>query len=97
MRFEKRTFDGETVTLDGNNFIECTILDSCEVNFYGGNFTLANTTIGAAVRFGFGGAARVTLDLLKILQGQRGPKYINDMLTAGPQPQMRPSRPVTIN
>jgi hypothetical protein len=44
MRFEKQTFDHTEVTLDNNEFIDCTIVD-CTLIFHGGPMSVANTRV----------------------------------------------------
>lgn len=81
MRFENQTFANTTVTLDFNQFVNCTIAD-CVVLSHGGDFTLAGTTL-IRCKFGVGGMANNTLQFLKLVRAS-GPKLLDELLTQGP-------------
>ena len=83
MRFENQVFSGVTVTLDYNEFHNCTIRD-CLVSCHGGDFVLAHTTL-VNCRFGVEGMANTTLQFLKLVRAN-GPHLLEDLLGQGPQP-----------
>jgi hypothetical protein len=79
MRFENQTFTSG-VTLDYNEFVNCTIRD-CVVAFHGGGFTLTGTTI-TNVRFNLGDAANNTLAFLQMVRAAtNGEKIVNELIT----------------
>jgi len=82
MRFENQTFTTD-VTLDYNVFINCTI-KNCVVFYYGGDFSLVNTTF-TTVRFGLGGSANNTLAFLRLVRAN-GANLLEELLNQGPQP-----------
>jgi hypothetical protein len=47
MRFERQTFDHTEVTLDNNEFVDCTIVN-CTLIFHGGPMSVANTRVTGA-------------------------------------------------
>ena len=73
MRFEKRTFTGETIAPEGNEYVDCQF-EKCNVVFNAstGTFTFQNCGFREC-RFGLGGAARTTVALLKGLYKSFGP------------------------
>ena len=91
MRFEGTTFTTD-VTLDYNEFIDCT-MRNCTLFFHGGDFVL-NRTKFENVRFGLAGAANSTLAFLRLVRAN-GPHLLDELLDQGPQPS--PEQSVTIN
>ncbi len=91
MRFEKQTFTTD-VTLDYNEFIDCTIRD-CVVMFHGGEFTLVRTKL-LNVRFGLGGPANSTLVFLRLVRAN-GQYLLDELLNAAEPPE--PDQSATIN
>ncbi|HET7757690.1 MAG TPA: hypothetical protein VFK87_10575 [Steroidobacteraceae bacterium] len=81
MRFENQTFTGTTVTLDFNQFVNCTIAD-CLVVCHGGDFSLSRTTL-MRCKFGVGGMANNTLQFLKLVRAN-GPQLLEDLLNQEP-------------
>lgn len=78
MRFENQTFTSG-VTLDYNEFVNCTIRD-CVVEFHGGGFTLTNTAI-TNVRFVCGDAANNTLAFLQMVRAaSNGEQIVGEMI-----------------
>lgn len=73
MRIEKQTFTGETITPEGNEYVDC-VFKKCNVVFTAtsGNLTFQNCNFQEC-RFGLGGAARTTVVLLKGLYKNFGP------------------------
>ena len=61
----------------------CTI-KNCVVFYYGGDFSLVNTTF-TTVRFGLGGSANNTLAFLRLVRAN-GPNLLEELLNQGPQP-----------
>lgn len=82
MRFERQTFT-TNVTLDYNEFIDCTIKD-CTVLYFGGDFSLTRTTL-SNVRFGLGESANRTLDFLRLVRAN-GQQLLDELLDAAPGP-----------
>lgn len=91
MKFEKQTFT-EDVTLDYNEFIDCTIKD-CGILYHGGKYSLVRTTF-SNVRFGLAGPANDTLAFLRLVRAN-GAHLLDELLDQGPQP--KPDQTVTIN
>ena len=84
MRFEQTTFTSD-VTLDYNEFVDCTFRD-CGILFYGGRFSLIRATF-QNVRFGFGDAANNTLAFMRLIRSTtNGDELLRDLLAAGPAP-----------
>lgn len=83
MKFENQTFTGIEVTLDCNQFIDCTIKD-CLLAFQGGPFSLVRTKLDH-VRFGIGGTAQQTVNFLKLVRAN-GPHLVEELLNQGDQP-----------
>ena len=48
MRFENQTFDHSEVTLDDNEFVDCTIVN-CTLIFHGGALSVTRTRVTGAV------------------------------------------------
>jgi hypothetical protein len=85
MRFEKETFTND-VTLDCNEFIDCTI-SNCALLHAGGPFSLTRTTL-TNVRFGIGGPAQNTLAFIRLILAQgNGEQLLRELLQQGPQPE----------
>ncbi len=73
MRFEKKSFVGETITPEDNEYFECDF-KKCDIVFTGksGLLTFKGCNFQEC-RFGLGGAARTTVLLLKALYKNFGP------------------------
>lgn len=82
MRFENQTFTGMTVTLDFNEFVDCTIKD-CLILCHGGTFRLERTTI-TSCKFGVGAPASSTLSFLKLVRASGGLETLDALLNQGP-------------
>lgn len=91
MIFKNQTFT-EDVTIDYNEFIDCTIKD-CVVFYHGGKFSFVRTKF-SNVRFGLAGSANDTLAFLKLVRAN-GEHLLNELLDQGGQPS--PDESVTIN
>jgi len=63
MRYENRKFADQTIAIDGNQYIGCT-LERCELVYRGGESTeISNCSLGSC-RFTFEGPAGTTLNFL---------------------------------
>jgi hypothetical protein len=94
MRFEKQTFNHTEVTLDHNEFVDCTIAN-CTLVFHGGPMLVVNTRV-AGVQYRLVGPAVHTTRFLARLRVYNAPafeKLLQDalnheqevQLTTGPQ------------
>lgn len=66
MRYEKKTFQKQTVAIDGNEYIDCVFID-CDLKYAGGEFSFANLKTSGSFSLGFSDAANSTLLLLQII------------------------------
>ena len=83
MRYEKQTFRNETVTLDGNDFIECTFV-GCRFQYSGGDFNIDRIRFDS-LEFTVDGPAARTVMLLRSLWGSEvGRRAVESMLSAAP-------------
>ena len=83
MRFEKQTFRTETVTLDGNDFIECTFV-GCRFQYSGGDFNIDRIRFDS-LEFSVDGPAARTVMLLRSLWGSEvGRRAVQSMLDGSP-------------
>ncbi|MGD9599123.1 MAG: hypothetical protein AB7G76_05955 [Steroidobacteraceae bacterium] len=65
MRFEKQEFDGETIVLDDNEYIDCTFRN-CRFQYDGGEFNIERIRFDT-IEFTVSGAAARTVVLLRSL------------------------------
>lgn len=68
MRYEKRGFEGDTLTLDNNEFIDC-VFKGCTLEYSGGNFEITPLKGVSGFTVKFLGAAENGKDLYATLQG----------------------------
>ena len=68
MKYNSRTFQNETVKLDGNKFVDCQFND-CVILYAGGDYQLEKVDLAGSNGFYFTGSAIRTLGFLsKICQ-----------------------------
>ena len=79
MRYEKQSFTNETVTLDGNEFIDCNF-SKCTFEYGGGDFNIERIrfdTLGFTVS---GPAMRTVLLLRSLWANEAGRKAVLSLL-----------------
>lgn len=77
MKYQGRTFEHETVTLDDNVFEDCTFVDAI-LEYSGGSFTISGTTqFKGDWRVRFCGESRNTAQLMLFLIGGMGVNFAN--------------------
>ncbi|MBB6095250.1 hypothetical protein HNQ60_004140 [Povalibacter uvarum] len=79
MRYEKQTFRNETVTLDGNEFIECTFA-GCRFQYSGGDFNIDRIRFDSLEFTVDGPAARTVLLLQSLWSNEVGRQAVQSML-----------------
>lgn len=78
MRFENQTLTSD-VTIDGNEFVDCTI-ENCVVHHYGGPFSFANSSF-RNVRFAFHDASNNALAFLRLIHSMpNGAQLLAELL-----------------
>lgn len=90
VRFENQTFTGD-ITLDYNDFINCTFGDGSVIHYGGGQYSLQSPTFAGGIRFTFHDNAHRTLIWLKFLSSMpNGRQLIDSILESIPTspPQM---------
>lgn len=77
MRFEKKTFEKQVISIDGNEYIDCVFID-CNLTYAGGDFSFVNLKTRGRFSLGLSAAANSTLFLLQIIAGANavGRNYI---------------------
>lgn len=65
MRFENQTFANESITLDDNEFVDCSF-QNCEFVYHGGEFNISRIKFDS-MQFTVGGPAARTVMLLQSL------------------------------
>lgn len=88
MRFEKQTFENELVTLDDNEFIECTFVN-CKFHYSGGNFNIDRIRFNSLEFTVEGPAARTVMLLQSLWANDVGQRAVRGLLdrTGGERPQ----------
>lgn len=85
MRFEKQQFDNETITLDDNEYIDCTFRN-CKFQYNGGEFNIERIHFDS-IEFTVSGAAARTVRLLQSLwAGETGRRAVLGLLEGGAAP-----------
>jgi hypothetical protein len=79
MRYEKQTFRNETITLDGNEFIECTFV-ACRFQYSGGDFNIDRIRFDSLEFTVDGPAARTVLLLQSLWANDIGRQAVQSML-----------------
>lgn len=79
MRYEKQTFRNETITLDGNEFIECTFV-ACRFQYSGGDFNIDRIRFDSLEFTVDGPAARTVLLLQSLWGNEIGRQAVQSML-----------------
>ena len=83
MRFENQTFEGD-VTLDYNEFINCTFTPACLIHFGGGMYSFTNCKIAFRGISWHDNADR-TLHFMRFLYAMPiGPEVVRQLLETGP-------------
>jgi len=89
MRYEKQTFQDETVVLDGNQFVECTFV-RCKFQYSGGDFDIDRIRFDS-LEFTVDGPAAKTVLLLRSLWanpvGRRAVESLLDPTVPSGRPQ----------
>lgn len=67
MRFENKDFANTTVTLDCNDFIDCSMTD-CVLIHQGGPFTIQGELNLTRVRYAVAGPAQHTLNFMRLVR-----------------------------
>ncbi len=79
MRYENETFEGKTVDLDGNDFVNCSI-QRCTLVYRGGALPgLYGTTSVQNCTFDLQEAADRTVTFLRTLRNLQGEKILKDL------------------
>lgn len=85
MRFENRTFTNEDVTLDYNEFFDCTFGDGARLHFGGGQYQMLTCRMAGEISFGFHDNAHRTLIWLKFIRSlPNGLEILESILAAIP-------------
>lgn len=82
MRFEKQTFENETITLDGNEFSECTFVN-CKFHYSGGDFNIDRIRFNSLEFTVEGPAARTVLLLRSLWANEVGQRAVKGLLEPG--------------
>ena len=84
MRFENQAFERTTITLDYNEFVNCTIKD-CTVIYAGGPYSLVTCKIDGEIRLNLLESAHRTLIFMSWLRSlENGQQLMEGMLQAAP-------------
>ena len=79
MRHENKAFENETVTLDGNEFIDCTF-KSCRFVYAGGEFNIERIRFDSLELTVEGAAARTVMLLQSLWTHELGRRLVLGML-----------------
>lgn len=79
MRYENQTFRNETITLDGNHFVECTFI-GCKFHYSGGDFNIERIRFDSMEFMVEGPAARTILLLRSLWGNETGRQAVQSML-----------------
>jgi hypothetical protein len=79
MRYENKTFENETVTLDDNDFIGCTFRN-CRFVYAGGDFNIERIRFDALELTAEGAAARTVMLLRSLWTDELGRRLVLGLL-----------------
>ena len=79
MRHENKTFENETITLDGNDFIDCTFRN-CRFLYAGGDFNIERIRFDSLELTAEGAAARTVMLLRSLWADELGRRLVLGLL-----------------
>jgi hypothetical protein len=85
MRFVNQSFVDADITLDYNEFVDCTF-SKCRIHYAGGQFSLVNAQMVGDNTFAFHEAANRTLTWLKLIGSNptSGEQVIRQLIQSAP-------------
>jgi hypothetical protein len=79
MRYENQAFENETITLDGNDFIDCTF-KNCRFLYAGGDFNIERIRFDSLELTAEGAAARTVMLLRSLWADELGRRLVLGLL-----------------